>query len=114
MELQKGDRVYYKKENKTGTITGETQVLSSTNIIKYVVDFGGQIMSISETALKPVLEEHGDMFTRFKARQFDTFTKFHQLITHIRIGGELTDIVSSMNYGDVEFLPHQLNQFSNS
>ena len=107
MEFQKGDRVYYKKENKTGTITGEKQVLSSTNTIKYVVDFDGQIMSISETALKLVLEEHGDMFTRFKARQFDTFNKFRQLITHIRIGGELTDIVYSMNYGDVEFLPHQ-------
>ena len=107
MEFQKGDRVYYKKENKTGIITGEKRVLSSTNTIKYAVDFDGQIMSISETALELAQEDHGDMFTKFNARQFDTFTKFRQLITHIRIGGELTDIVYSMNYGDVEFLPHQ-------
>ena len=107
MEFKKGDRVYYKKENKTGTITGEKRLLSSTGIIKYAVNFDGQIMNISETALKLEQEDHGDMFTRFKNRRFDTFTRFRQLITHIRIGGELTDIVYSMNYGDVEFLPHQ-------
>lgn len=43
----------------------------------------------------------------FKGWEFRDYSDFRRTLTHIRIKGELTNILYSMHYGNVEFKPHQ-------
>lgn len=105
MKFQKGDKVYYKKEDKHGEVTGDYSILSE-DIVMVAVNFNGNIRKVSEKQLTLEMET-GDMFSKFKNGNFDNFNRFRQLLTHIRINGELTNIIYSMKYGSVDFLPHQ-------
>ena len=104
MEFHIGDKVYSKRDGLTGEVREIRSMSSGLAMIK--VDFDGNYKTLPARALELVVKEE-DMFAHFKAGKFDSFIRFRQLLTHVRISGNLTNIVYSMKYGDVDFLPHQ-------
>ena len=104
VEFHIGDKVYSKRDGLTGEVRDIRSLSSGLIMIK--VDFDGNFKTLPAGALEPVVKEE-DMFAHFRAGKFDSFIRFRQLLTHARISGNLTNIVYSMKYGDVEFLPHQ-------
>lgn len=103
MEFKQGDRVYNKRTNQTGTVV-EIKLLPTSTMVR--VDFDGKMQMVFPNILEHV-QLNEDMYSRFKSEKFDTYTKFRQLLTHTRIGGNLTNIIYSMKYGNVQFMPHQ-------
>lgn len=104
MGFDVNDRVRWTTTGQYGTITGNTQPIG--NITFWEVDFDGTFHKVSESQLVLVPSVVSPLDS-FKNRDFDDFSKLRQYLTHIRITGELTNIVYSMKYGDVEFLPYQ-------
>lgn len=104
MEYTVGQRVYREVSDRHGTITGRKKVFSSKTL--WEVDFDGEFTFVPESQLK-ISNESKNPEQLFFSRVFDDFQSFRQYLTHVRIRGGLTNIVYSMKYGDVEFLPYQ-------
>ena len=103
MEFKVGDTVRNKRTGDIGTVCS----LNQTATVQMVrVNFSNGYKNLSPNALELVVQE-SDMYDHFRSGWFDSYLRFRQLLTHTRIGGNLTNIVYSMKYGDVDFLPHQ-------
>lgn len=66
----------------------------------------GKYTNVPETDLEPY-ENKPSVVDAFKKWKFGDYFAFRKAITHIRVRGELTNVLYSMHYGDVEFKPHQ-------
>lgn len=104
MDFIIGQRVYRQVSDRYGTITGRKKVLGSKTV--WEVDFDGEFPYVPESQLR-IVNESIRPDQRFLSRTFEDFQSFRQYLTHVRIHGGLTNIVYSMKYGDVEFLPYQ-------
>lgn len=99
-----GDRVIFKNTKDRGVIKG---IAPSIGKIKmYEVEVNGSTKRRPENTMELALEALSpeDLFSEGR---FDDFSAFRRHLTHIRIKGGLTNIVYSMKYGDVQFLPYQ-------
>ena len=104
MSFNKGQRVFWTSSEEYGTLTGEVKELGSR--VLWQVDFDGSFQFVPETQLK-LADKTKTPIQLFQSRVFGDFQSFRQYLTHSRIRGGLTNIVYSMKYGDVEFLPYQ-------
>lgn len=102
--FEAGDKVRWITTGAVGTIVGDCFQKDSFTI--WSVDFGNRIGRIPETQLEKI-EDGYTMFDSFRAHRFKDYNSFRQTLTHKRIQGGLTNIVYSMRYGDVQFLPYQ-------
>ncbi len=106
MEYPAGTRVYWKSENLYGETTGNIRDIAGTKLIEVRFD-NGTTRGLKESQLKVVKEKALDFTSLFHQRNFSDFQHFRQYLTHTRIKGGLTNVVYSMKYGDVQFLPYQ-------
>lgn len=105
MEFSKGQRVFWEACGKYGNATGEVISVGSYKLIQVRFD-DGSVKAIKLSQLQPV-GDFLDFTALFHQRNFSGFNIFRQYFTHKRIEWHLTNVVYSMKYGDVEFLPYQ-------
>ena len=106
MGFKKNDDVIVKSDGKRGRITGRTRELIPGQLL-YEVNIDNRLSYKTESQLESAPLEMMDMSECFLAHKFRTFREYQQLIIHLRLMGQLNDIIYSMKYGDVDFLPHQ-------
>ena len=103
--MEKGQRVFWKQNGKYGQTTGNEVSLGKYRLIEVKLD-DGSIRTVPPSQIQFVGESL-DFTSLFIQRNFSGFNHFRQYFTHKRIEGHLTNVVYSMKYGDVEFLPYQ-------
>lgn len=108
MSLEIGELAQIISTGDVIKILGFAQKLVATNMEMYSVQViaTGKILSWAAVDIKP-LQLNQTIVDAFKDWNFQNFLAFRRAITHIRVKGELTNILYSMHYGDVEFKPHQ-------
>ena len=105
VDFKEGQLVHRTTTGQTGVIA-DSETRSRGTKVYWNVAIDGDNSWIPESELQPVAKDESPS-QRFKARKFENFNSFRQHLTHYRIRGGLTNIVYSMKYGDVEFLPYQ-------
>lgn len=105
MGLNKGQRVFWVQGGKYGQATGNEIKLGSYELVEVKFDDGSK-RGVLPSQLQPVGDSM-DFSSLFHQRNFSDFNHFRQYFTHKRIEGHLTNVVYSMKYGNVEFLPYQ-------
>ena len=97
-EMETGRRVFWEQGGKYGQTTGNEICLRNKRLIEVKFD-DGAIKGLPQSQIQ------------FVGESLDFTSLFHnhfrQYLTHKRIEGHLTNVVYSMKYGDVEFLPYQ-------
>ncbi len=106
MKYTTGTKVYWKSGNLYGETTGKVRDIAGIKLYEIKFD-NGKFKYLQETQLQIMQEEVLDFSSLFHVRNFADFQHFRQYLTHRRIKGGLTNVVYSMKYGDVKFLPYQ-------
>ena len=105
MGFSKGDRVYYPIKGLYGETTGKVSIIGGYRLYQVRFD-DNAFKDCSENTLNLVINTLSPE-EQFLSFQLNDAVDFRRLMTHIRISQKLTNIVYSMKYGDVEFLPYQ-------
>lgn len=104
MECVKGTKVYCEQKNIYGVLTGRSAKIGTVELVE--ISYDSKVTYVPATQLH-VEEADMDPTSLYQQRRFFGFQYFRQYLTHLRIKGGLTNVVYSMKYGDVKFLPYQ-------
>jgi SNF2 family DNA or RNA helicase len=104
--FQEGMTAVRKSTGEAIIILGFDKCIGSLRMWKIQSIVSGRISSCLESDIVPS-QKSTEITEAFKNWDFRDYYAFRQAITHIRVKGELTNVLYSMGYGDVEFKPHQ-------